>query len=508
MCVLGKDSDLKKVLGSEWSIQCDIFERSPFYYAIASKNQKCVDALIDHIVFLSENSKTLFISSLFSIRNDFKMIIGNSSKKLHLLLNAILMPSDSVFFNIDEGLLPLHNHSDYQTSAIQDFTATPTNDEIYPTQLVFMGTSFPIPWQIGSKSNIELLEAILECNNLQIYKCVFVQHFILYQWKNLYKWIRGYTVLTFLNVVLLFLLIQYSVSNLYILFPYIIINIALITWEGMQIASQSLDYFKDILNLIDVSRVLITGLWIILESLNIDIIELTWIATLLNLTRGLTGFKLFDGTRYYVSLITRSFNDIKYFIIMFIYSNLAFGLLFIIARKEPVDFTTLWINSYGLNFGNYDAAEGANFRLEYTVFMAATVINVLVMLNMIISILGDTYDNFQMEMSIIDFKEKADLSLEVQKIVSKVSEDPQPKYFKICCQPIDEDDETWEGKVLFIDKKLERIMTTINADHKSIQKKSMSEINIIIEKNVSRRIIEVEGRLNAKLDAIMKTISK
>ena len=336
---------------------------------------------------------------------------------------------------------------------------------------------------------------------------MFVQHFILYQWKNLYKWIRGYTVLTFLNVVLLFLLIQYSVSNLYILFPYIIINIALITWEGMQIVSQSLDYFKDILNLIDVSRVLITGLWILLESLNIDIIELIWIATLLNLTRGLTGFKLFDGTRYYVSLITRSFNDIKYFIIMFIYSNLAFGLLFIIARKEPVDFTTLWINSYGLNFGNYDAAEGANFRLEYTVFMTATVINVVVMLNMIISILGDTYDNFQMEMSIIDFNEKADLSLEVQKIVSKVSEDPQPKYFKICCQPIDEDDETWEGKVLFIDKKLERNMAAINAEHKSIQR-SISEINITIEKNVSRRIIEVEGRLNAKLDAIMKTISK
>ena len=434
------------------------------------------------------------------------MIIVNSSKKLHLLLNAILMPSDSVFFSIDEGLLPIYNHSDYQTSAIQDFTATPTNDEIYPTQLVFMGTSFPIPWQIGSKSNIELLEAILECGNLQIYRCVFIQHFILYQWGKFYKWILGYTILTFLNVLLLVLLIQYSVSNLYILIPYIIVNVALIIWEGIQV-SQSLDYFKDILNLIDVARVLITGLWIILESLNIDIIELTWIATLLNLTRGLTGFKLFDGTRYYVSLITRSFNDIKYFIIMFIYSNLAFGLLFIIARKEPVDFTTLWINSYGLNFGNYDAAEGANFRLEYTVFMTATVINVVVMLNMIISILGDTYDNFQMEMSIIDFNEKADLSLEVQKIVSKVSEDPQPKYFKICCQPIDEDDETWEGKVLFIDKKLERNMAAINAEHKSIQR-SISEINITIEKNVSRRIIEVEGRLNAKLDAIMKTISK
>ena len=81
MCVLGKDSELKKVLGPEWSIQCDVFERSPFYYAIASKNQKCVDTLIDHLVFLSENAKTLFISSSFSIRNDFKMIIGQFVKE-------------------------------------------------------------------------------------------------------------------------------------------------------------------------------------------------------------------------------------------------------------------------------------------------------------------------------------------------------------------------------------------------------------------------------------------
>ena len=86
---------------------------------------------------------------------------------------------------------------------------------------------------------------------------------------------------------------------------------------------------------------MVTSVWIILDFFTVSYLKFTWIVAFLNLFRGITTFRVFDGTRYYITLIITALNDIKYFIIIFTYSTFSFGVLFLISRSEAVNFKTL-----------------------------------------------------------------------------------------------------------------------------------------------------------------------
>ena len=120
----------------------------------------------------------------------------------------------------------------------------------------------------------------------------------------------------------------------------------------------------------------------------------TWSAAFLSLLRGITEFWLFDGTRFYIELIFLSLNDIKYFFLMFGYSTFTFGFLLMISREQGLDFNSIWVESYGLNFGNYEDTGSGVYFMQYIGYFGATVINVVLMLNLLISILGNSYEGF------------------------------------------------------------------------------------------------------------------
>ena len=60
---------------------------------------------------------------------------------------------------------------------------------------------------------------------------------------------------------------------------------------------------------------------------------------------------------------------------------------------------------YDLNIGA--ASHGNTFDMNYISFFVATVINVIIMLNLLISILGDSFDRFQVSAAEIDYMEMA-----------------------------------------------------------------------------------------------------
>ena len=68
-------------------------------------------------------------------------------------------------------------------------------------------------------------------------------------------------------------------------------------------------------------------------------------------------------------------------------------------------------------FGNYEGTDSGIYFMQYIVYFGATVINVVLMLNLLISILGDSYERFQLEQAIVDIKEKARISMELQSMM-------------------------------------------------------------------------------------------
>ena len=66
------------------------------------------------------------------------------------------------------------------------------------------------------------------------------------------------------------------------------------------------------------------------------------------------------------------------------------------------------------------------------ILLIATIINVILMLNLLISILGDSYERFQLEDTNVDIKEKARISMELQSMMFWAKYKSHLKYIRLC----------------------------------------------------------------------------
>ena len=221
--------------------------------------------------------------------------------------------------------------------------------------------------------------------------------------------------------------------------------------------------------------------------------------------RGLTAFKAFSETRYYVRLFMASLNDIKYFLIVFFYSTLLFSVIISIAQNDTFDFGTLWNQSWNLNFGGEIEINKGNTTLTYITVLVARIVNVVLMLNMLISILGDSYDNFLLERHIIDYREKLESVIEIQRMMFFKRVPGKKQNFHFLLPPYEDNQiiEDWQGKILYMEKKQEMKMQRITDEIAEVQKNITGVENKITE--VQKNIAGVETKIN-KIDLDMQKI--
>ena len=357
MCYSGLSKNLSTILNDSFILITDIFGKSPFFYAIKKKHQECVDILLEFIssLFSPCNVETQrFKATLHAMKNDFSLIIQNSSSKLPDFLKSLLVTSNIYFAKVDIKDLPMFHFHAFNNPTLEDFFGEESNNETKienPVRL--QTTAFPVNWSSESKENLEILQSIANCKNDQIFMTPFIQYFIKLQWKTIEKWAIFYSFLISINIILFIALLAFtdtslidlpdtsSIIKLLLLVLFFLVNSVLVIWEILQYKSNSLEYFNGPMNRIDCLRIIVTSFWIILEFFSVYFLKFTWIVAFLILLRGITAFRVFDGTRYYITLIITALNDIKYFIIIFSYSTFSFGVLFLISRSQAVNFESL-----------------------------------------------------------------------------------------------------------------------------------------------------------------------
>ena len=82
-----------------------------------------------------------------------------------------------------------------------------------------------------------------------------------------------------------------------------------------------------------------------------------------------------------------------------------------ISRDEGLTFTSVWGDSYVLNFGNFNDTGTGDDTMKYIVYLAANFINILLMLNLLISILGYSYSRFLVEEVVVNIHKKLEFQL-------------------------------------------------------------------------------------------------
>ena len=135
------------------------------------------------------------------------------------------------------------------------------------------------------------------------------------------------------------------------------------------------------------------------------------VVNILSWIRGINYFRLFTATRVLVNCIKEVCKDVVPFMIVFFYSTIAFAFIsFTMEDAESDEIITYLVDSYKLNLANYDTTGYSNFM--YVVFVFATLINTIMMLNLLICIIFDTFSRVKDNSIINDRKELAYLLLE------------------------------------------------------------------------------------------------
>ena len=232
--------------------------------------------------------------------------------------------------------------------------------------------------------------------------------------------------------------------------------------EICQIATNTKAYFKDRWNYLDLIRTITSFIWIGLELIGLKSLYFRWVIALVNLIRGITVFWLFDGTRFYINLIFTTMNDIKYFFLMFAYSTFIFGFLMMISRGESLSFNSIWEDSFDLNFGNYEDSSGGIFFLQYIAYFTASVVNVVLMLNLLISILGDSYQRLELNSAVLNIRVKARISKECQSMMFWAKKESDLKYLEVCNFAFEEErEQDWDSRIKIAGKKLDKAIDEI-----------------------------------------------
>lgn len=281
--------------------------------------------------------------------------------------------------------------------------------------------------------------------------------------------------------------------------------------EGVQYFYDSKSYWKDGWNYLDIFRVFITFVYFFVHYFIVDIPDIfTWLIMGSNLVRGISAFRIFKSIRYYIRLISLSLEETKYFLILFVYSVLAFGILNISVGDAQLSFNEIFILPFTFTAGVIDANQEISTIKGLSTIIAIT-INIIVMLNMIISILGDCFDEFQYKADIFNYREMASVIYE-NKCIKEFfsSEVTYENYLHICIDASEDPTSNWKGKILDMRDCVNEMKFSIRKQLLKIEndiKERDSEMQKQIEE-IHLKVLENEENTKKSLKYIVDLLEK
>jgi hypothetical protein len=265
------------------------------------------------------------------------------------------------------------------------------------TTLVEFGISL-VNWNItpGSQQSLALLKALEACENKQVLVTPYVSLLVEQKWAYCYSFTLLLTCLYTAMLVALVLLLKEKEVVLGLIF--VMLNILLMLYELGQMLIDGWTYWFDPWNWVDCIRGVACIVWAVLHLEGWELAEseesfLRLLVALLCFLRGFTYFKSFRMTRLFVFMTISVVKDIYSFLIILAYSVFAYGICFS-ALQPNFSVSSSWVSAFILLLGSFESNEFTGW--QWGVFTGAAIINVIIMMNLLISILGDAYEKAQL----------------------------------------------------------------------------------------------------------------
>lgn len=267
----------------------------------------------------------------------------------------------------------------------------------------------------GSSKSLEFLKSLTICPNDQVFKSSFVDILLQQKWQDVFPYLYIQAILYLIYMIMLIAYTALYLDGKFTLAPIFVVNMAFLIYTIVQMFAGGILFWQDYWNYLDLIRsALVIAFCIMMfssEGTEEEHRGLLVVINMISWMRGINYFRLFTRTRVMVNLIKEVVKDMLSFLIIFFYSTLAFAFIyFALAEADSEDLPLFIIDSYKLNLSDYDTTDYS--LLDYIVFLFATMINTIIMLNLLICILFETYNRVKENLSINDRKELAQLVLE------------------------------------------------------------------------------------------------
>ena len=190
--------------------------------------------------------------------------------------------------------------------------------------------------------------------------------------------------------------------------------------EAMQIISLKLSYFFDPWNYPDVGMLVFSFLAIYLPTEDQNAISWFYMLTvLLQWIRLVSYFRIWGRTRHLIRAITETISDMIPFLCVLLMLIFCFTSAWLACFPEDelkdLYYKDFLFSGYNVILGNPPDVE-TNTR-EYIVFVVITLGGLIVLVNMLIAIMGDTFSRVQSNAIVYDYRERLRVIIDLESVM-------------------------------------------------------------------------------------------
>ena len=507
--------------------------------ALERNTRKCLDMGLQYLTSLCLENKGW--TAVQEITPDLPRLISTNSLLLSAFFQAIFRPSQQtdlknfIFPKTPPPLIVLNPNWYVSMSNYESSTSGLQHEEVE-----VLVSDFSWNWALGSRDSMKLLTALEGCLDRKVLTTPLITTVITWKWSKLMPITLALTVVySSLLVDMICLIFDYGplewMENIFV-----VLNAFLLLYEGTQSLVNGYEYWQDPWNYLDWVRSTLCLLWVYYFK-GYQYIELCVVC--MCFLRGFTYFRTFKMTRMYVRLTLEVVKEMYSFLVVFAYAIIAFGMMYAVLVPLQVHSAFgAWMTAYELLMGSY-TTEGYQ-SLQWLCFTFASLVNVIIMLNLLISILGDAYEHTHTYAKENDTLEMLRIVIEYESMLFWRRSAGQQMIPTLCRVAGGQGaSEEWEGKINQITKRIkeelnqnEQYMTarslqvkvaidTLDSQVKTVSSavqrvhtkavvsdKSAKALNKLLEESNSsleNRLIFAEAslsRLHSKVDLLVQTI--
>ena len=367
-------------------------------------------------------------------------------------------------------------------------------------------------WIFSTGEGTDFLSTLAYTDNIELFSLKLVRYIIRFLWSYYRMAIVMYLFIPYLIYFTLFILYAtwihdkafdnndgkfegYGLVNTIMIIVLLILIVYFFYFEVRQIIFHKLMYFTSVWNVADLSTLILNSVILIGDLAGLReryIVTLSGISVLMVWLKLFYFGRIFLSTAAMIRMILEIVADMKYFLLVLLLAIAGFGnCFFILARNFSPMFTgdtwfRAFLYSYNIAMGefNTDSFEDVDDEhLLYTLWFMNTMITLIIFLNLLIAIMGDTFDRVQETAENNKLKELASIMIENELLINRKSLFGDSKYIIVIQEErAEESIESWEGRLQHLKKYMYNVVESQNKLLKSIEKKIMEEVKEKTEK--------------------------